>query len=397
MPSIAGLRGTGDWATDERPKNFRETILFRDPNGMSPLTALMAKMKSESTDDPEFAWWEEQLNLIRVQSDAIGLSVTSTALGLTGGGLDLVPGDLLLVEKADAATYDNEIVEVSSVTSDTAIVVKRGQAGTLAANTGASAYFTKIGNRYAEGSDSPSASTRNPTKVYNYCQIFKTAYEITNTAKGTKTRTGDPLKNDKKRKMFDHAVAMELAWIFGRRNETTGANGKPLRTTGGLREFITTNKHVYAAGSTLTVNLFLDAIYPVFDYSGSGAGNERIILAGNEALNVLNKTIGANSNVEIQYEGVIKQYGMALQQFVTPQGVFYLKTHPLMNTHPRYNKSMFIINPAGLKYRYFRDTKAMDNIQANDADTTKGQWLTEAGMELQHERTFAYLGNLQAA
>lgn len=33
MPSsgIAGLRGTatGDWATDERPKNFREMILWR--------------------------------------------------------------------------------------------------------------------------------------------------------------------------------------------------------------------------------------------------------------------------------------------------------------------------------------------------------------------------------
>lgn len=27
--AVAGLRGTGDWATDERPKNFREMILWR--------------------------------------------------------------------------------------------------------------------------------------------------------------------------------------------------------------------------------------------------------------------------------------------------------------------------------------------------------------------------------
>lgn len=26
MASINGLRGSGDWATDERPKNFREAI-----------------------------------------------------------------------------------------------------------------------------------------------------------------------------------------------------------------------------------------------------------------------------------------------------------------------------------------------------------------------------------
>src|SRR3990172_13363494 len=107
MAAIAGLRGTGDWGTDERPKNFREYILWRDPNGMAPLTALLSKMGSESTNDPEFSWWEEQLNLIRVQSDATGASATSTSLGLVGGGLDLVPGDLLLVEKADSSTFDN--------------------------------------------------------------------------------------------------------------------------------------------------------------------------------------------------------------------------------------------------------------------------------------------------
>lgn len=391
MPAIAGLRGTGDWATDERPKNFRETILWRDPNGMTPLTGLLAKMGSQSTDDPEFAWYEEQLNLMRVQSDATGLSASSTALGLTGGGLDLVPGDLLLVEKTDAATYDNEIMEVSSVSSDMAIVVKRGQSGTSAAATGTSFFATKIGNRFAEGTNSPTASTRNPSKIYNYCQIFKTAYELTNTAKKTNTRTGDPLKNDKKRKMFDHAVAMELAYFFGVRSEVTGANGKPMRTTGGLRQFITTNKTVFA--TTPTVNTFLDAIYPVFDYAGSGAGNERIIFAGNGALNALNKIIGSTNNVKVNYDGVIKQYGMALQQFVTPQGIFYIKTHPLLNTHPRYNNSMFVLNPAAMKYRHLRDTAAQDNIQANDADTQKGQWLSEAGLEINHERTFAYLGN----
>lgn len=391
MPAIAGLRGTGDWGTDERPKNFREMILWREPNGTAPLTALMAKMKSEKTDDPEYAWWEEQNQAVRVQTDATGAAAASTTIGLTGGGLDLVKGDLLLVEKADATTYDNEIVEVSSVSSDTSIVVVRGVCGTSAAATGASAWLTKIGNRYEEGSISPNVATRNPTKLYNYCQIFKTAYSVSKSALKTRARTGDPLKNDKKRKMFDHASAMELAWLFGRRNETTGGQGKPLRTTGGLRSFITTNSTVFS--TTPTVNTFLDAIYPVFNYSANGAGDERIVLAGNGALNSLNKLIAGNSGVRINYEGVVKQYGMSLQSFVTPQGIFYIKSHPLMNTHPRYTNSMFIINPAGLKYRHLRDTVAEDNIQAPDADIVKGQWITEAGLEVQHEGTFAYVGN----
>jgi len=390
MASIAGLRGTGDWATDERPKNFREMILWRNPNGSAPLTALMSRMKSESVDDPEFNWWEEELNAIRVTMDATGASASSTAFGLTAGGLDLVPGDILLVEKTETATYDNELVEVSSVTSDTAIVVKRGAAGTTAAATGASANLTKVGNTYEEGSTSPDTSTRNPTKKTNYCQIFKTAYQITNTAKLTRTRTGDPLKNDKKRKMFDHSVAMEFAWIFGVANEDTSGT-KPKRFTGGLRSFITTNAKVYT--TTPTEDTFLDDTYSVFDYDAGSAGNERIVFAGNGFLNSLNKLARTSSSTRVNFDGTIKTYGMQLQRWVLPQGTLYVRTHPLMNTHAVYTNSAFIIDPSAIIYRHMRDTRMEDNIQANDADFQKGQWLTEAGLEIRHEKTMAYLGN----
>jgi hypothetical protein len=46
-----------------------------------------------------------------------------------------------------------------------------------------------------------------------------------------------------------------------------------------------------------------------------------------------------------------------------------------------------------MRYRFMQDTVPYDNIQANDADEQKGQWLTECGLEFRHERTMAYLGN----
>lgn len=393
MASIAGLRGTGDWATDERPKNFRETILWRQPNGMTPLTALMSKMGDESTDDPEFSWWEEELNSIRVrETTGLAANAGSTTLTASGGGLyDLVPGDLLLVEKADQATYDNEVVEVSAVSSDTAATIIRAAAGTSVAAIAANAYLTKIGNVYEEGTSAPSASTRNPTKLSNFAQIFKTTYKITETAKRTKTRTGDPLKSDKKRKMFDHSVAMEWAFLLGRKSETTGSGGKPKRTTGGLRSFLSTNVTVFS--TTVTETTFLNAVYPVFNFS-TGAGDERMVLCGNQAMNTLNQIAKASSSTRINFDGVIRIYGMALQRWILPQGTLYIKTHPLLNNHAVYNASMFIIDPTALKYRYLRDTTFKDNIQANDEDTQRGQWLTEAGLEVQHEKTMGYLGKM---
>jgi hypothetical protein len=392
--AIMGLRGTGDWGTDERPKNFRETILWRQPNGMAPLTALMAKMGSEKTDDPEFAWWEEQLNAHRLQVNGALTNVATALVVDSGDATNLVPGDLLLVEKADQTTYDNEIVEVTAVASSTAATISRGAAGTTAAAIPDDAFLTKIGNVYSEGSGSPSASTRNPTKSFNYCQIFKTAYELTESAKVTKSRTGDPLKNDKKRKMFDHSVAMEMAFLFGRKWEGTGSNGKPKRTTGGLRSFLSTNVTVFGGGGpAFSMDNFVNAISPVFDYA-TGAGDERLGLIGNTALTALNRLAQNTTNTRINHTEMVKVYGMNLTRVVMPQGTLYLKSHPLMNVHPLFTKSMFVLNPSGVKYRYLRDTKPQDNIQGNDSDTEKGQWIGECGMEVHHERTFAYLGNM---
>lgn len=398
--AVAGLRGTGDWATDERPKNFREMILWRQPNGMAPLTALMSKMKKETTDDPEFSWWEEELAPIRLQVNySTGYTAGATTLVVDNGDAqDLVAGDILLVEAAEGTTYPDELITVASVTNTTTFVVTRGTANTTAASIANDAYLTKIGNAFAEGTTSPTSSTRNPTKLTNYCQIFKTTYELTGTAKETNTRTGDPKQNDKKRKMFDHSIALEMAFLFGKKYEATGANGKPLRYTGGLLSFLVAGATGRVDAATAMVgatgiNTLLDTIYPVFDYnSASGAGDERIVLAGNGALNAVNKACKAAGDVN--FGEVVKVYGMNLTKLVTPQGTLYFKSHPLMNVNTRFTNSMFVIDPTAIKYRPLRnrDTKFQDNIQANDADTNKGQWISEVGVEFNHMKTMMYLG-----
>ena len=393
MVAVAGLRGTGDFGEDERPKNFREMILWLQPNGRSPLTALLSKARSEKTDDPEFSWWEEALDVLRVEVDAEAASGVDT-LSLESGGLMLVPGDVLLVEGAsETEAYTNEIVEVVDVVSDTSIEVSRGVADTTPATIPAESHLTKIGNAYAEGTRSPDVTSRNPEKRSNFAQIFKTAYELTETTKATRFRTGDPLRNDKKRKMFDHSSAMEFAFLFGRPHETTGANGKPKRYTGGLRHFITDHVKVYT--DSPSEDVFLEDIYRVFDYEtdGRGAGDERLVMAGNGFLNSLNQMARSSNSTRVNFNGVVRTYGMALQEWILPQGRLYVRTHPLMNTHARFRNSAFIVDPTGLIYRYLRDTKPQDNIQHNDEDTHKGQWLSECGLEVHHQRTMAYLGN----
>jgi len=407
MAAVAGLRGTGDWGTDERPKNFREMILWRDPNGKAPLTALMSKMRKRPTDDAEFAWFEEELNAWRGQLNGAITTTTTTAFAIdSGDAKELKAGDLLLVESAENVDYDAEVVMITTTpTTTTGLTVTRGALGTTAATISDNVYLTKIGSIYAEGTASPDATSRNPTKYYNYTQIFKDAYELTGTAEQTKLRTGDPVANDKKRKMFDHAAAEEYAWIFGKRWEGTGSNGKPMRGTGGLLYFLAL---AYDAGNThcmkiwttaATESTYLDAVYKLFDYNtvGGGGGNERIVFCGNGYLNTLNKVAKAESSSRVNFSETIKYYGMELEKWRLPQGTLYFKTHPLFNTHSRFTNSAIYIDPGAITYRPMknRDTKFKDNIQNNDEDTRKGQWMTEAGIEFTHMKGMSYHGAFQ--
>lgn len=396
--AIAGLRGTGDWGTDERPKSFRETILWRRPNGSAPLFALTAKMKSQAVNDPEFNWWEEELNAIRVQiAYDTGYATSDETLTIdSGDAQDLVAGDVLLVEAALTTGYTHEILVVSSVTSSTVFVAKRGQAGTTRAAIANNVYLTRIGTVFSEGSHAPDASSRNPTKLYNYCQIFKKSYEITGTGEQTEVRTGDPLQNDKKRRMFDYSVDAEFAFFFGKRYETTGANGKPMRFMGGILYMLSTyaSSRIVAFTTTPTESTLLDAVYPIWDYD-TDAGSERIVFAGNGFLNSLNKLAQAATSTRINFDGFVSVYGMRLQRWIFPQGEIYVRTHPLFNTHGRFTNDAVILDPSALIYRYLknRDTKSKDHIEDPDQDSHKGQWIGEFSLEMHHAKTSLWLSN----
>lgn len=420
--AIAGLRGTGDWGTDERPKNFREGILWMEPNGDSPMFALSARAKGKkyTTDDPEFSWWNEPMDHVRLQVDG-ALGTGDTLITVDSGDPDgtdikknygkathLTPGDVLMVEPAaDSATDNYERLIVTAVHSETQFSVARGQSNTTPAAIADDAFLLQVGSAFAEGTSEPDATTRNPIKFQNYTQIFKHSYELTGTAEQTNTRTGDPVSNDKKRRMFDHSRAIEMAMLFGKKHETIGANGKPLRFMGGLREFIPAANTTILANSwglyksAAAGNNLMDAISPVFDYS-TPAGDTRIAFCGNGTLNAINKAIANSSGasgVNIYWGADKSVWGMNFRELIFPQGRLMLRTHPLMSRHSLYTNSMWITDFSAISFVPMkgRDTKPKDNIQTQGEDVRRGMWQTECSLRVDFAgQTQGYIGNFGA-
>lgn len=409
--AIAGLRGTGDWGADERPKNFRENILFISPAGTAPLFALTSKAGSKSVDDPEFAWWAETQNLVRLQangSHVAGVTLinvdsvdpTSTTLSsLYGSALNLKPGDILLVEpSADNATFDHELIEVDQVLSATQFIAKRGVGGTTQATIANDAFLTLLSSSYAEGSSAPQSVSRNPVKFNNYTQIFKDTYELTKTADATTARTGSAWSNDKKRKSFDHARAIELSMLFGRAYETTGDNGKPKRFMAGIRSLLPSSR-VTVFSTAVSAASFADAVAPVFDFD-MGGGDTRIAFMGNAARSEMGKVIQATTGIRMEMGNTIKVWGMDFQEFIMPMGRLLLKSHPLMSQHPIYKNSAFVLDFSAIKYVTLkgRDTKYMDDVQAKDEDVRRGYVQTECSLMLDGGGlSCAYLGKISAS
>lgn len=390
-----GLRGTGAFSTtgtpgssDQRPKNWREMMLMLFPNGEMPLTALLSKLASQGTDDPEFNWWEKGLPSQRTTiNNGAGYNNAATSFTVIDATI-FKKGHVVLVERT------NEIMIVSADPANaTTLVVVRGKGEVAAAALVDTDPLLIIGTCYEEGADSPSIITYSPTKVFNYCQIFKTTLGQTRTAKKTRLRwdrTG-PYREAKREALQLHGIEMEKAFFFGQRLEEVGPDGQPRRLTRGARYFITTN----ALTDLDTDGIWGEADFArvmeeVFRYGSS----EKLAFCGSTAIGTFTSWAKNALSTAVNMVPTDQTYGMKIAHILTPFGDLYLKNHPLMSDHPTYRKDAVILDLPFLKYRYVDDTTFKKNVQAPGVDSSKDEYLTEAGLEMWHEKAHAKLTNM---
>jgi len=376
---VPGMFGTGDWATDQRPTNFREKILRLFPDSPAVMTALMGKMKSESVDDPKFTWFEEGLPTYSAVAYA-NAAIDATAIYITGQ-------DTYKAFRAGMALMNEASFEVMWVTAAAAedanqskLTVVRAKGSTAVAIT-AGERLTICGTHNEEGVDTPAAIAFNPSTVTNYTQIFRRSLNITRTAMKTKLRTGDDYKNKKRSVAEQHAIDMEWAFNWGSAVETTGANSRYDRTTKGLCRFITSNIKDFVGA------VDADQIDDFFEQLARQGSSTRLCLAGSGLINVLQKAVAAKATYTIKAGESI--YGMKVMEWITPQLRVLFKQHPLWSQSETFRYAGVILDTKNIMYRPLKDsdTKYLKNRQNPGADGVIDEYLTEAGLEVQHEST----------
>ena len=413
--TVVTILGSGDWVADQRPLNWRQQILKLYPNGQAPLTAIMSMLSSEKVNDPQFHWWTQEQTAVGGAVAGIYLLPDLSSAYVSGGVVGQVvyvvittllanrvrEGHQILLRDASDYTLDvvGKIIGVTRGTTNSVLAVKLLEAddnSTQSHDLSDCDTFKIIGNINPEGGEMPDAIALNPTKVYNYTQIFRSALAITRTARKTQLRTPDDYQKAKAECLEMHSWEMELAFLWGIKTENIGDNGKPERTTQGvvnfIREYAPLNCDDYQlnatyAGVTWDVggSDWLDTMLEqVFRYGAE----DKLCLCGSGALLGIQKAIAANAQYNIS--GGETTYGMNFRNWLTPFGTIHMKTHPLFSYDATTRNMMLIIEPKELGYRYIDDTQFYgegankqhpEGYGQRRVDGTNEEFLTEAGLE----------------
>lgn len=389
MAAIQGLRGTGEFSTDFRPKNYRELFTLLEPNGNAPLNALLAMGSSESTDDPEYKNFRDELPDRKMQVNG---AVASTSTGtITIDASDdnkfAIAGSIVI----NATT--GEVMHVTADTTATTLTVTRNIGGTSFQIADNAELFV-AGFAAAEGAGSPTAISFDATVASNYTQIFRTAFAVTNTLKSTYLRTGSKLDEAMTKALKLHMSDIERAMFFGIKHEANGSGATPTRYTGGLLKSLSNVVDVstdYASYGGSSAGMMTEEgfdsllISNVFKYGSK----QKIAFVGETVANQLQQ-IGKDRWQPTSYDSA---YGVNLTQYKTFAGDLLVHLHPQFRQVPGMKSAMIIVDFPYLNYRYLegRDTQLLENRQAPDADSVKHEYLTECGLELLQDKVHAYV------
>ena len=380
MAGIQGLRGTGQFSSDFRPKNYRELFTLLEPNGNAPLNALLSMTSSEATDDPEFKNFRDELPARALVVDgAVNNSATSITITNNNAGTFAVAGTLIV----NAAT--NEVMRCTADSTATSLTVERGIGGGAAAIDDAANLFI-AGTAYEEGATSPTGISFDASVASNFTQIFRTAFTVTETLRATNLRTGDKEDEMATKALKLHMQDIERAMFFGKKTEANASTAQPTRYTGGLISTITNVNDRSTASGVMTEDQFdRSLIEDVFAFGS----NQKIMFCGAKVAGHLQK-FGKDRWQPTVVEG---SYGVNLTRYATFAGDLMVHLHPQFRQVPGMDNAAVIIDFPHLKYRFMegRDTQLLRDRQSNDMDAVKHEYLTECGLELLQDKTHAYI------
>ena len=379
-------------------------LVLRKWGGTVPLYAMLNALKKTTVDNPRFSWFEKAH---QVQRHTLGAGLNNTAgaadLTLTAGALSLRAGMILMVE------HTQELLRINTTpTVDTTVNVTRGFAGTtvttVTLGTAVNPNLLVVGSAFAENSTAPAPLSFEEEELFNYTQIFRNTYAMSNTAQATQLYyEKEPIKKSRQECYDLHLQSIERSIWFGERSQvaSSGSSG-PIRSTRGI-DFSIPAGNKLVADDTFTYGEFENMLAQIFR-----RGSEtKVLFTGNRGLLTLGQAARLASEYKIDVSNVTK-YGIAFKEFITPFGTLLCKTHPQFKMVPNgasnttwnsLDSTAYVLDMDNIELAVLkgRDTMHQENMQTPGQDGKLNGYISELGVKVKDPETHFKISNLRTA
>ena len=383
----------------------------------SPFFVYLSKVAKAPTSDPQFRFLEDRTKVSWSDRSfvldgshsipAAGSLLTYTVETSAGSSTSvdwLVKGMVFAVDYKETNSPETIIVRIESAPVDNGNDTSfsgRTISAIDGAETGADETLCQvIGTSFEEGSGSPDVWSEELDNDYGYTQIFKTAAELTNTARATIYRGyADEWSRIWNLKLREHKVDIERAMLFGQRasqsniqytegvvghivkNGTAVVNDAALSYSSGAPYFRS------CAQSELTYDRLLQDFEVVYDPARGGSSN-KLGLAGFRVVTFFNKLAGfskqnsiigispdtgeSTNAFSLDIQNIKGTFGHSLMKIDTVYGSLSMIKEPLFRGFSTGYLAMVDLDHVA--YRPLvgnglnRDTQIITNVQQADED-----------------------------
>jgi len=389
-PGRLSTGGTSSVTAATIKVDMADSISFLEPSA-APLLRLTgpssdgkANLRKESCSNPTIYWLEDE-SVPRWDSNTGGALTTETTIPVAyrqyfNVGTKIynpLTGEVMVVNGGCGA----------GETGAGSLTVTRDNTDVHYGNIAGSQPLLILRHTAAEGSTYPTLIQSLASAPYNYTEIIKTTFGVTNTLKNTDMYGMQELDKQRFLKGIEHAIAIEHRLLFGVRN--TPASGTELkRSMGGVMHYLDASgsgAQISNAGAGLTETEFNAWLQLLFTYGSSN----KLVLCGADMIATLNTFPSGKVRIN---DMLTKKYGMNIQEWISPFGTAYLIFHKLLEG-TTWTKRGIGLDIEKIKYRYLqnRDTYLETNIQTAGTDGEIDQYLTEASFELKTPKAHGYV------
>lgn len=358
-----------------RVPDMADTITMLDPD-VSQFTTMLMKVASQPAFNEKVQWIEDELLPRLSATNGTYTNVTATINVTAGQGQYFRAGDIV----RNARTGD--CFSVTSVATD-ALTVVRG-IGRVTAVAGLDLdQLLIVSNASVQGA---TLGTRKQTKKvnnFNYTQIQRNPFGFTNTLVASKLYAESEPTHEAQKKAVEHKRALEYILFWGPRaaaESSVTASGK----CGGLFEFVTTN--VKDVAGTLTKTLLDTYLRSLIQH---GSENKVLFVAP-----IVAQAISGFLRDAWQPTAVdTKLWGAKVNAFISGAYGYQIPVivkkdwNDFSVSSSQYGGWSFLVDMDNVKLRPLRPTAFLQNRQANDADETTHEYLTELSFMVQQEKT----------